>query len=207
MTGTAERELAETNRRRRPIQIANEKKMIRATIELVVEYPVGQITSRMIVERSGTATNYISRYFGGRDALLAATALELGIRIAEQIDVFGTRPHLDQPLAFLEEVVALPEVTLWFKLSRYLATRNLVAARGPGSRPPVVDACEAAVARMLRIEGEDARFWANVFLTYIMGGLAFGPLLGTSQEEGGRALARLGSIAETQRDHQIGREP
>jgi AcrR family transcriptional regulator len=69
---------AEPNRRRLPIQVANETRMIRATIELVGEHDVESITSRMIAERSGTATNYISRYFGGRDALLTAAARSWG---------------------------------------------------------------------------------------------------------------------------------
>ena len=159
----------------------------------------------MIAERSGTATNYISRYFGGRDGLLAAAARELGDRIADTMTSFETERHLDHPLPFLQEVVALPEVAQWFKLVRYLATRDLGRRRPWGDRPPVVDACESAVAHLLRLEGDDARFWANVFLTYIMGGLAFGPLLGTTDEEGGATLSRLGRIAEILRDDGIAR--
>jgi AcrR family transcriptional regulator len=61
-------------KRRLPIQIANEAKMIKATINLLQVHPVDQITSRMIAVESATATNYISRYFGGRDGLLLAVA-------------------------------------------------------------------------------------------------------------------------------------
>jgi AcrR family transcriptional regulator len=66
--------------------------MIEATIELVGEHDVAHITSRMIAERSGTATNYISRYFGGRDALLAATAEELGRRVAAEMATSSLAP-------------------------------------------------------------------------------------------------------------------
>ena len=60
MTITEERPSTErAPKRRLPIQIANEAKMISATIELLEVHPVDQITSRMIAESSGTATNYI----------------------------------------------------------------------------------------------------------------------------------------------------
>ena len=73
------------NRRRLPIQIANEAKMITATIELLGDHQVDEITSRMIAQTSGTATNYISRYFGGRDGLFVAMAAELGRRISDMV--------------------------------------------------------------------------------------------------------------------------
>jgi AcrR family transcriptional regulator len=198
-----ERDPAGPGRRRLPIQIANEAKMIRATVELLGEHDVGDITSRMIAERSGTATNYISRYFGGRDALLAATARELGWRIAAEMDGFGARPDLQEPLAFLEAVVSMPEVALWFKLFRYLSARNLTSVREPGSRSAVAVACDDAVARIFRIEGEDVQFWSNVFLTYMLGGLSFNALLGTDHEEGGKVLAKLGRVVEVLRDEKI----
>jgi len=203
MTLMIERDPAGPNRRRLPIQIANEARMIRATIELLGDHEVVEITSRMIAERSGTATNYISRYFGGRDALLSATAKELGWRIAEEMDGYGERPELQEALPFLEAVVAMPEVALWFKLFRYLSARNLTTAHVSGSRSPVAVACDDAVARIFRIEGEAVQFWSNVFLTYLLGGLSFNALLGTDDEEGGRVLARLGRIVEVLRDEQI----
>ena len=70
-------------KRRLPIQVANEARMIAATIDLLQVHSVEEITSRMIAEASGTATNYISRYFGGKDGLLAAVADDLGRRISD----------------------------------------------------------------------------------------------------------------------------
>jgi len=138
MTVMTERDPAGPGRRRLPIQIANEAKMIRATVELVGEYEVGEITSRMIAERSGTATNYISRYFGGRDALLSATAKELGWRIADQMDEFGKRDDLQEPLPFLEAVVATPVALDWAKAVPAVppARRPLAGAAGGGGAPP-----------------------------------------------------------------------
>ena len=190
----------EAPKRRLPIQIANEAKMIRATIELLATHEVDQITSRMIAERSETATNYISRYFGGRDGLLAATADELGHRIADQIDAFRNNPGLDHPGEFLVQAMAIPESLLWFRLFRHLAGRNLPSSAHPGGRPPLIAACDAAIARVFRIEGDDARFWSNVFVTYVMGNMAFGSLLGTSADESDRVLVTLAAVVERLRD-------
>jgi hypothetical protein len=110
---------------------------------------------------------------------------------------------MEDPLTYLQAMVTMPEVNLWFKLHRYLAARNLTLVREPGVKSPLVQACDEAVARIFRIEGEDVQFWSNVFLTYMMGGLTFGRLIGTTDEEGGRVLARLGRIVEVLRDEGI----
>lgn len=205
MTITSVRAADEVGPKRRlPIQIANESKMIRATIELLETHQVDQITSRMIAERSETATNYISRYFGGRDGLLTATADELGRHIADQIEAFRLDPGLDDPSEFLVHAMAIPESLLWFRLFRHLAGRNLPSSVHPGGKPPLIAACDEAIARVFRIEGDDARFWSNVFVTYVMGNMAFGSLLGTTAAESDRALVKLVAVVEIQRD---GRSP
>jgi AcrR family transcriptional regulator len=203
MTVAYRRDQAAVPLRRLPIRVANESRMIQATIDLLTAHEVDAITSRMIAERSDTATNYITRYFGGRDGLLAVTAQELGAQIAAQIESPDAGSGLDDPLEFLQWVVDLPEVDLWFKLFRYLAAHNLTVAGPPGTKPPLTIACEAAVARVFRLEGEDVQFWSNVFLTYMMGGVAFGPLLGTTPEEGKRTLGKLGALVALMRDGRI----
>jgi hypothetical protein len=97
----------------------------------------------------------------------------------------------------------MPEVSKWFNLYRYLSARNLTRARELGSKPDLVLACEKVLARTFQIDGEDAQLWSNVFLTYIMGGLAFNALLGTTEEETDRVLARLGRIVRLVRDDKI----
>jgi AcrR family transcriptional regulator len=204
MTITFEREIdGDAPRRRLPIQVANEARMVRATIELLETHEVGQITSRMIAETSGTATNYISRYFGGRDGLLAATATELGDRIAAQIDGFHHQPGLDDPGVFLAHALSVPETALWFKLHRHLAGRDLPTRTRTGGKPPLIAACDTAVAQIFRIEGEEVTFWSNVILTYLMGNVTFGDLLGTTAEEFDRHLELLAAVIETLRDRRI----
>ncbi len=116
--------------------------MVEAAIALPDEFEVAQITSRMIAERSGTATNYTSRSLDGRDALLATTAEELGRRTACETEDLDERPESDEPLALLEAVVSISEVRLWFQLFRYLSARSPTEVRESDSKPPLVAACE-----------------------------------------------------------------
>ncbi len=65
------------------------------------------------------------------------------------------------------------------------------------AKPPLVAACDSAIGRIFRIEGEDVALWSNVFITYMMGNMAFGALLGTSDEESSRSVEMLAAVVET----------
>lgn len=182
------------SKRRLPIQIANETRMIAATIDLLRTHEVDDVTSRMIADASGTATNYISRYFGGRDALLAAVADELGIRISVLVRGEESIMQFDQPGNQLNRITSNPEVALWFKVYRYLAGRNVPARAMRSGKPPIVTAVEEAISLIFGIEGRYVPICANLFLTYTMGNAAFGPLLGTTDDEAEETLRTMYEI-------------
>jgi AcrR family transcriptional regulator len=190
MTVVAHEEEVVAPKRRLPIQIANETKMIDATIELLGVHEVDAITSRMIADASGTATNYISRYFDGRDGLLAAVADELGVRITALVRGDKSIMRFDQPGNHLARITAIPEVSLWFKLYRYLTGRNLPTS-GQSGKPPLVKAVEESISHIFGLEGVDVSVCANIFLTYTMGNEAFGEFLGTTDEEAEAALLAM----------------
>jgi AcrR family transcriptional regulator len=190
MTVVAHEEEVVAPKRRLPIQIANETKMIDATIELLGVHEVDAITSRMIADASGTATNYISRYFDGRDGLLAAVADELGVRITALVRGDKSIMRFDQPGNHLARITAIPEVSLWFKLYRYLTGRNLPTS-GLSGKPPLVKAVEESISHIFGLEGVDVSVCANIFLTYTMGNEAFGEFLGTTDEEAEAALLAM----------------
>ena len=192
MTMTVEREPAAVAAKRRlPIQVANEARMVRATIELLEHYDVDQITSRMIAGTSETATNYISRYFGGRDGLLAAVADELGMKISALVRSDPSILRFDQPGNHLSRITSIPEVALWFKLYRYLAGRNVPASAMQSGKPHIVRAVEASISSIFGLEGKYLPICANLFLTYTMGNQAFGGFLGTSDEEAEETLVTM----------------
>lgn len=56
--------------------------MIEATIELLREVPIPQVTTRRVAERAGLSMMAIARNFGDQHGLLAATANELASRFA-----------------------------------------------------------------------------------------------------------------------------
>ena len=193
MTISRSAESAPAPKRRLPIQVANEAKMIAATIDLLADHQVDQVTSRMIAERSGTATNYISRYFGGRDGLLLAVANELGKRISVRIRSEESLLEIDRPGNFVARIIAVPEVAMWFKLQRYLSSRELPDVR-PHGKPALVEAVEDAIALLFGLEGEYVPVCANIFLTYMMGNAAFGAFLGTTDEDAEAALVTMGTL-------------
>jgi len=178
-------------KRRLPIQIANETRMIAATIDLLRTHEVDNITSRMIADASGTATNYISRYFGGRDGLLAAVADELGLRISVLVRGDESIMQFDQPGNQLNRITSNPEVALWFKVYRYLTGRNVPASTMRSGKPPIVTAVEEAISLIFGLEGRYLPVCANLFLTYTMGNAAFGPFLGTTDDEAEETLRTM----------------
>ena len=194
MTGTSATDTSGAPRKRRlPIQVANEAKMIDATIDLLRTHQVDEITSRMIAEESGTATNYISRYFGGRDGLVLAVAAELGRRIEALIRSEESAIQIDQPGNYLTRIMAIPEVDMWFKTYRYLTSRNLPVNR-VADKPPLVGSVEDAITLLFGLEGEYVPVFANIFITYVLGNAAFGKFLGTSEEDADSALGAMAML-------------
>jgi len=185
--------VAPATKRRLPIQVANEAKMVKATIELLEEYQVDQITSRMIADRSGTATNYITRYFSGRNGLFLAVAGELSRRISRLVRSERSIIDIDRPGNYITRILAIPEVDMWFKVYRYLSGRNLIDVEY-GSKPPLVSALEEGVSLIFGLEGEFVPVCANIFVTYIMGYAAFGAFLGATDDEAEKALATLATF-------------
>jgi len=187
-------------KRRLPIQIANEAKMITATVDLLQDHQVDQITSRMIAETSGTATNYISRYFGGRDGLLLAVAGELSHRISNLVRSEESVIEIDRPGNYVTRIMSIPEVDMWFKVYRYLSGRNLPEIR-PHGKPALVASVEEAISLIFGIEGEYVPICANIFLTYILGNAGFGTFLGTTDEEAERSLEAMAMIVRLLVEH------
>ena len=186
---------SQSPKRRLPIQIANEARMIAATIDLLRVHPVDAVTSRMIADASGTATNYISRYFGGRDGLLLAVAGELGQRINGLIRSEESLVGLDHPGNFVTRIMGIPEVQLWFAVHRYLTGRGVAGVR-PTGKPAVVTSVEESIRLIFGLEGEYVAVCANIFITYVMGNAAFGQFLGTTDDDTEAALATMATVVE-----------
>ncbi len=199
-------ETAPAAKRRLPIQIANEAKMIKATIDLLRDHQVDEITSRMIAEESGTATNYISRYFGGRDGLLLAVAGELSHRISDLVRSEESVLEIDRPGNYVTRIMGIPEVEMWFKVYRYLSGRKLPSIQHHG-KPAIVAAVEDAISLIFGLEGAYLPVCANIFLTYLMGNAAFGPFLGTTDEQAEASLEAMGTIVTLLVQHSRNESP
>ena len=190
-------------KRRLPIQIANEARMIDGTIELLRDHPVDEITSRMIAQTSGTATNYISRYFGGRDGLFLAVANQLSLRINNLVRSEQSVIEIDRPGNYVTRIMAIPEVAMWFKVYRYLSARELTDPHSSG-KPLLLHTVEEAITLIFGLEGAYVPICANVFLTYIMGYAAFGTFLGMTDDDAEQALAAMATIVTLLVEQQAG---
>ena len=177
--------------------------MVEATIDLLGDHQVDEITSRMIAEASGTATNYISRYFGGRDGLLLAVATELSLRISDLVRSEESILGIDRPGSYVARIMGIPEVEMWFKVYRYLSGRGLPDTR-PRTKPALVASVEDAIQLIFGLEGEYLPICANIFLTYIMGNAAFGPFLGTTDDEAEQVLGAMSTIVTLLVEHARG---
>ena len=59
----------------------------------------------------------------------------------------------------------------------------------------MVHAIEESISLIFGLEGEYVPICANAFLTYLMGNAAFGPFLGTTDQEAEATLIVMGEMA------------
>jgi len=82
-------------------------RLIEATIELLRELPIPQVTTRRIAERAGLSMMAIARNFGDQHGLLAATANELANRFASAAESSARATIVfDQNLVLRTKLVA-----------------------------------------------------------------------------------------------------
>ena len=169
--------------KKRPTQLRNEQRMIEATVELLVTHPVDEVTSRAIAEASSSNVSYIIRYWGSRDAMLAAVADALCSNIVTLIERRVAQVDEDQVLSFFAAVSQETEVAIWIKLNRHLAAHHTADDEHYGGASKVLLAVESLLATVLDVSREEARPMAVMAMTLLLGGEILGPVLGTTQEE------------------------
>ncbi len=182
---------AEAPRRKLPIQLANEAKMIDGAIQLLADHGVDEITNVAVAVESQTQPSYITRYFGSRDRFLMAVADELSSRVAAMDLGLGVLADLPSGNVDINSIFAVPEVESWFKLWRYLATRDLPFAASRMGDGPIVAAAVRNVQQNLGFTTRDARTWAMLGLVTILGFRVFGDVLGASAEDATSAATAL----------------
>ena len=169
--------------KKRPTQLRNEQRMIEATIGLLAAHPVDEVTSRAIAEASSTNVSYIIRYWGSRDAMLAAVADALCASIVTLIEGYTSKVSDDQVLSFFASVSQETEVAIWIKLNRYLAAHVTAEDESHEGAGKVLTAVESLMVAVLDVSPEEAHPMAVMAMTLLLGGEILGPVLGTTQEE------------------------
>ncbi len=180
-------------KRKLPIQLANEAKMIDGAIRLLVGHGVDEITNVAVAVESQTQPSYVTRYFGSRDRFLMAVADELSSRVASMDLGLGVLAGLSSGKAGISPIFAVPEVESWFKLWRYLAVRDLPFAGSRMGNGPILTAAMRNLEENLGLESRDARTWALLSLVTILGFRVFGDALGATEEDTTLAATTLAS--------------
>ncbi len=183
---------------KRPTQVRNEQRIMAAVTERLRTSTVDEVTSRVIAESSGTNVSYIIRYWGGRDALLAAIADQLSESVVELIDALPTSIDERDAVSALASISMSETTRLWIRLTRYLSARDLSDTPHGTGATLVVAAMERFFASVLDIEIDDARPLAVLTSTLLIGDLALGAMLGTTREQFVDALG-LATSAITER--------
>jgi AcrR family transcriptional regulator len=174
---------SESTRRKLPIQLANEARMIDAAITLLHDHSVGGVTNVAVAEASHTQPSYVTRYFGNRDRFLLAVAEELSARIATfnlGLAVLAAAPDGNTRIT---SVFAIPDVDSWFKLWRYLAGRDVAFAVSKMGEGPLLVAGVENLERNFGFPPGEARVWALISMTAVLGYRIFGDLLGVTPED------------------------
>jgi AcrR family transcriptional regulator len=180
-------------KRKLPIQVANEAKMIDGAIRLLVRHGVDEITNVAVAVESQTQPSYVTRYFGSRDRFLMAVADELSSRVASMDLGLGILAGLSSGNAGISPIFAVPEVESWFKLWRYLAVRDLSFAGSRMGDGPILTAGMRNLEENLGLDPRDARTWALLSLVTILGFRVFGDALGATDEDTSLAATTLAS--------------
>lgn len=178
-------------RRKLPKQVLNETKMINAAIDLLRDRPVDDVTSRLIAAYSETTVSYLTRYWGGRDEFLVDVAVEVGRRINVLVRAEQFQIHLDDLAGGLQKFMAMSDVKVWFKLYRYLASRDEVRTLEAAQPSAILVSLSDAVGVLFGFDTDESMSWALLALTLMMGNEAFGSLLGADDERFAGAVERL----------------
>ncbi len=178
-------------KRKLPIQLANETKMIDAAIRLLDDHGVDEITNVAVAVESRTQPSYVTRYFGSRDRFLVAVADELSTRVAAMDLGLGVLADITSGNAGISSIFQVHEVESWFKLWRYLAPRDLPFVGSKMGTGPIVTTGIRNLEQNLGLSHREARIWALLSLAAILGFRVFGDALGTTEEDASLATATL----------------
>ncbi len=92
--------------------------LVSASIELLLEHPLDEVTNRLLEEKTGLNRSYVTRLFGSRDNLLLEVVHELERRLSSRLDPDPTRINIRQ-------IIADPEARLRAQLSMLLVGRGV----------------------------------------------------------------------------------
>ena len=172
-------EKAAAPKRRSPISRAEgERRLIAAATQLIREKPFSEVGVREIGLLADVNHGFVHTWFGGKNELLRAVAIQQVLEIAESVpEVAAGTPAL----VMTPEIVAVVRLIMWPDLEGFdVGVKSIIT--------PVIDAMTARFIETEKLEPSVARELAIQAIYLGAGAATIGQMAGIADEQSGRDM-------------------
>ena len=172
-------EKAAAPKRRSPISRAEgERRLIAAAQQLIQEKPFSEVGVREIGLLADVNHGFVHTWFGGKNELLRAVAIQQVLEIAQNVpEVAAGTPAL----VMTPEIVAVVRLIMWLDLEGFdVGVKSIIT--------PVIDAMTARFIETEKLEPSVARELAVQAIYLGAGAATIGQMAGIADEQSGRDM-------------------
>ena len=172
-------EKAAAPKRRSPISRAEgERRLIAAAQQLIQEKPFSEVGVREIGLLADVNHGFVHTWFGGKNELLRAVAIQQVLEIAKSVpEVAAGTPAL----VMTPEVVAVVRLIMWLDLEGFdVGVKSIIK--------PIIDAMTARFVEIEKLEPSVARELAVQAIYLGAGAATIGQMAGIADEQSGRDM-------------------
>ena len=172
-------EKAAAPKRRSPISRAEgERRLIAAAAQLIQEKPFSEVGVREIGLLADVNHGFVHTWFGGKNELLRAVAIQQVLEIAQNVpEVAAGTPAL----VMTPEVVAVVRLIMWLDLEGFdVGVKSIIT--------PIIDAMTARFIEIEKLEPSVARELAIQAVYLGTGAATIGQMAGIADEQSGRDI-------------------
>jgi len=172
-------EKAAAPKRRSPISRAEgERRLIAAANQLIQEKPFSEVGVREIGQLADVNHGFVHTWFGGKNELLRAVALQQVLEIAANVpEVQAGTPAL----VLTPEITAVIRLIMWLDLEGFdVGVKSIVT--------PVIEAMTARFIEIEKLQPSVAREMAVQAVYLSVGAATIGQMAGIADEQAGREM-------------------
>jgi len=172
-------EKAATPKRRSPISRAEgERRLIAAAKQLIREKPFSEVGVREIGQLADVNHGFVHTWFGGKNELLRAVAMQQVLEIAANVpEVQAGTPAL----VLTPEITAVIRLIMWLDLEGFdVGVKSIVT--------PIIEAMTARFIEIEKLQPSVAREMAVQAVYLGAGAATIGQMAGIADEQAGREM-------------------